>query len=93
MDYNCEFQNPVDWEGNPPIADTTIWEWKNVECVASGTTIISDGTYTAYIENKMDLGDIFVVGFLTIFFSILIFKFIWDFIFPKIFRIKTINDL
>lgn len=93
MDYNCEFQNPVDWEGIPPTSDTTLWQWKNVECQASGTTMISDGVFSAYVENKVDLGDIFVIGFLTMFLSILIFKFIWDFIFPKIVKINTIHDL
>lgn len=60
---------------------------------ASGTLMIADDTHTAFIENKMDLGDIFTIGFLTIFLSLVIFKFIWDFIHPKIVKIKTINDL
>lgn len=60
---------------------------------ASGTLMISDDIHTALIENKMNLGDIFVIGFLTIFLSILIFKTIWNFVFPKITKGKSINDL
>lgn len=60
---------------------------------ASGTLMISDATHTAFIENKMNLGDIFIIGFLTIFLTIIIFKSIWNFVFPKITKGKSINDL
>jgi hypothetical protein len=60
---------------------------------ASGTAMISDATHTAFIENKIDLGDIFTIGFLTIFLSLAIFKFVWDFVHTKIIKNKTINDL
>lgn len=92
MDYNCEYSTPVDWEGQP-ASNSSFWSWKNVECNASGTIMISDGNYSAYIEKKIDLGDIFLILFLTIFLGFLVFKFVWDWVFPRIVKIKNINNL
>jgi hypothetical protein len=92
MDHNCEFSNPVKWDGSP-AQNRQDFQFKNMECNASGTAMISDGTFTAYVEKKVDLGDIFIILFLTIFLSFWIFKVIWDFTHPRIFKGKSVNDL
>jgi len=82
---SCEFSEPVNSEGNPP-AEGEFWSWKKIDCETdeAGLTIISDGNYTAYISSKINLADIFVMGFLIILLGAIIFKWIWEFIYPKI---------
>lgn len=88
---NCEFSDPVNYLGLPASEDE-IWNWQKVACSEAGMTEITDGNYTAYISSKVDFGDIFVIGFLILFIGALIFKFLWDFVNPRIVKIKGQQD-
>jgi hypothetical protein len=91
MNYlNCQLSEPIQIGNDPAKPD---WEFSKMTCDEMGTTMITDGQYTAYISSKITLGDIFVMGFLIFLFGVIIFKFLWDFIYPKIFKIKTKLDL
>jgi hypothetical protein len=69
------------YEENETTGLTTIQE--------IGTIKITDGSYSAYISPKVDFGDLFIMGFLILFTGALIFKFVWDFVNPKVVKIKS----
>jgi len=35
--YDCDFFNPVDFEGAAPTSSADFWQFKNSTCVASST--------------------------------------------------------
>ena len=89
---NCQFSEPVNSEGNPP-AEGEFWFWKKIDCETNetGLTTIQNEDYTAYISSKINLADIFIMGFLIILLGAMIFKWIREFIYPKIVKYqKTI---
>jgi len=92
---NCGFYNAINLG-----EETPDWEFTEMICevpeYSTSTfpfTEISDGTSTFYLMPTIDLGDVFLMGFLAVFTGLLIFKFIWDFFHPRIIKMKGISDL
>lgn len=93
-DLHCEFYNPVVWDAStPPATKQETWNWKNIDCKEIATTKIASGTDIFYLSSKIDYTDIFLSGFIIFLAGVIIFKFIWDFIHPKIVKVKTLQDL
>lgn len=74
----CEFLNPVDFQGNMVTSSIDFWNFKNLICTSSTSTlpvyiseIISSSTpeRNFYLSNTIDLGQILLIGFLVLFLS------------------------
>lgn len=87
---NCQLNNPVNLGGE--IED---WEFSGVDCTSTDNSLIqlTDGSYTAYVSPSANLGDLFLVGFLIVAVGILVFHFIWHFIFPQVWKLKSKTEL
>lgn len=83
---HCEFSNPVDLGGGD-------FEFAHIECAELNATSISDGTSTAFILNRIDIGEIFIIFFIILFLGGIIFKFLWNFIHALIVKGKSQNEL
>jgi hypothetical protein len=70
---DCEFLNPVDFQGNVPTSSTDFWNFKNAVCSATSSTstlpeyilkITSTSTpeRNFYISNTIDVGQILILG-------------------------------
>ena len=87
---NCEFNNPVDYEGNPPADLGTAWNWSQATCdyTEKGLQEISDGTHAFYVSPKVNLFEIFILGLVPMIAIVLIFKVVWGFFHPQIVKFK-----
>jgi hypothetical protein len=68
----CEFLNPVDFQGNVPASSTDFWNFENLICTSSTSTLpiyISEVISTStpeknfFLSNTIDLGQILLLGF------------------------------
>ncbi len=92
-EFNCQFSEPI----NLGTAEQPDWAFSEMICETAETGLpffeVSDGEYTAYITPAVNFGDLFLMGFLIIVAGLLIFRFMWNFIHPKIQKFKTKADL
>jgi len=80
---DCEFSNPLNFEGQPPLAGEPF-QFQNVSCDEGNlfTLIQNPGTEAEfYIQKTMSYGDLILITFISIFLIFGILKFIWNFIF------------
>ena len=101
-DFQCEFNTCVYWtdKGNGYLKacdkdtpNNANFQFSKMDCKEVATTKIASGTDVFYLNSKINYGDVFLMGFLILFGSFIIFKFIWDFINPRIVKVKTLQDL
>jgi hypothetical protein len=81
----CEFSNPVNYEGNPPL-ESEPFQFKNLTCNEGNLfTLIQNPETEAefYIQKTMSYGDLILIIFLSIFLIFGIFKFLWNFIWSE----------
>jgi hypothetical protein len=85
---DCEFLNPVDFQGNVPASSTDFWNFKNLICSSTTSTLpiyMSEVVSTStpeknfYLSNTIDLGQVLILGF-----------FILAFLFAIIFSVKNL---
>jgi hypothetical protein len=69
---DCEFLNPVDFQGNVPASSTDFWNFKNLICSSTTSTLpeymtkitsTSTPERSFYILNTIDVGQILLLGF------------------------------
>jgi hypothetical protein len=79
---NCNFSQPVDYTGNPPIAKEPF-AFSQMTCdgsiTGSGTEQIT-GAGEFWISKQLDYGQILIITFLLIFFVGFITKSLWNFV-------------
>jgi hypothetical protein len=72
----CEFLNPVDFQGNVPASSTDFWNFENLICTSSTSTLpiyISEVISTStpeknfFLSKTIDLGQILMIGFIILF--------------------------
>lgn len=89
---DCEFLNPVDFQGNVPASSTDFWNFKNLTCSSTTSTlpayiseIISTSTpeKNFYLSKTIDLGQILFLGFFLLFFLFAIVFSIKKIVFKK----------
>jgi hypothetical protein len=101
-DLQCEFLDCFYWsdkdngylkacDKNTP--NNANFQYSKMNCKEVATTKIASGTDVFYLNSKINYGDIFLMGFLILFSSFIILKFIWDIINPRIVKVKTLQDL
>jgi hypothetical protein len=73
---DCEFSNPVDFQGNVPSSSTRSWNFKILTCSSTTSTlpvyiseIISTSTpeKNFYLSKTIDLGQMLIIGFIILF--------------------------
>jgi len=76
MEIICEFNEPINL-GQDGAPD---WEYSEIKCENELYEFVENQTTTSsfYLKKSFTYGDFFVMGFLTIFFLILITKIIWQ---------------
>jgi len=52
MQFNCEYSNPVDYQGQVPITDLTAWNFRTASCsgsldLASASSSLTTNTATS----------------------------------------------
>jgi hypothetical protein len=87
---NCQLNNPVDLG-----TSTEDWEYSEIVCTSTDDTTIqlTDGDYTAYVKPELNLGDLFLIGFLVVLVGAIIFHLVWHFIHPQIWKLKSKTEL
>lgn len=91
----CDFFNPVNWQGNPPV-EGEFWNFASSSCAKNLDYIqyvSSTNGAGFYLDQKISYGDIFIVFFLLFFLCWGIFRAVCDFIFPTIIKALTQRDL
>jgi len=99
MEIQCEFLNPVRYDGTSPENYNEFFQFKNAICYMTTTEdytlLIQHPTTTEanfLIEKKFDYGNITLNFLLIILIFVLIFKLIHDLILHKEVRIHTIHQ-
>jgi hypothetical protein len=99
MEINCEFSNPVRYDGTPPTGNNQVFQFKNVVCYSTTTedyTLLIQHPTTSQanflIEKKFDYGNITLNFLLITLIFVLIFKLIHDLVFHKEVRIHSIHQ-
>jgi hypothetical protein len=91
---DCEFLNPVDFQGNVPTSSTDFWNFKNVSCSATSSPstlpeyiskVISSSTPEKifYISNTIDYGQVLILGFFVLAFLFAVVLSISKLVFKK----------
>jgi hypothetical protein len=91
---DCEFLNPVDFQGNAPTSSKDFWNFKNVSCSATSSPstlpeyiskLISSSTPEKffYLSNTIDLGQVLILGFFVLAFLFVITFSIKSLVFKK----------
>jgi len=78
----CEFQNPVNYLGKPPL-EGEPFQFQNLTCDVATTTKLIENSETGasfFIGKTLSYGDLILITFLVIFLLFGIVKFIWNFI-------------
>ena len=84
---NCIFSTPLTFENLPPVKAQDHWQYSEIACDLPAQATITDGTNTFYLRKTIDFGDLVVVAFLVIFLMLEIFKLVFDFFMPKVFKV------
>lgn len=98
FDGTCFYSNDygITWFTTANVNYFKIMGQEPFEEMATETKILIENTSTGatfYLDQTITYGDLFIIGFLILFTGIIIFKAVWDFVHPRIIKIKTKSDL
>ena len=89
----CEFNSPVDYQGNPPATATDTWNFSQLNCTSTPATstmevIQNEAGSEFYLDKSINYGEILIGFFLLLALIFASLKFVIDFWIPKKFTFK-----
>ena len=81
--FECEFENPITYTGDPPANKNEVWNFKTFECHSEIIEKTEYATSSFVLTKTLSYGDFFLMLISSLFLVIVILKLITDFWIPN----------